>query len=153
MSPAPDDAAPRTSHRREDPPLRRPREPGKLPIMAPIARLTAVVLDCPDPHKLAAFYGELTGWQVEYDEPEWVTLNTGTGLRVCFQENPEYVPPGWPDPTGPQQVHLDFTVEDLDAAEDRVLALGAVKPDYQPGETWRVYADPVGHPFCLHEED
>ena len=26
--------------------------------MEPIARLTAVVLDCPDPHKLAAFYAE-----------------------------------------------------------------------------------------------
>ena len=62
--------------------------------MAPIARLTAVVLDCPDPHKLAAFYGELTGWRVEYDEPEWVTLNTGTGLRVCFQESAEYVAAG-----------------------------------------------------------
>src|SRR4029077_8305985 len=53
--------------------------------MALVARLTAGVLDCPDPHALAAFYGELTGWQVEYDEPEWVTLKTGMGLRVCFQ--------------------------------------------------------------------
>jgi predicted enzyme related to lactoylglutathione lyase len=121
--------------------------------MDPVARLTAVVLDCPDPHKLAVFYGELTGWRVEYDEPEWVTLNTGTGLRVCFQESPDHVPPVWPDPTGPQQVHLDLAVEDLDAAEQRVLALGAVKPDFQPGETWRVFADPAGHPFCLYEED
>ncbi len=121
---------------------------------APIARLTAVVFDCPDPHKLAAFYGELTGWTVEYDdEPEWVTLRSHTGLRICFQESPEHVPPVWPDPTAPQQVHLDFAVADLDEAEQRVLALGAVKPDYQPGETWRVYADPAGHPFCLYEED
>ena len=126
---------------------------GKLPLMAPVARLTAVVLDCADPHKLAEFYGELTGWRVEYGEPEWVTLNTGTGLRICFQESPDHVPPVWPDPTGPQQAHLDFAVEDLDEAEERVLALGAVKPDFQPGETWRVYADPAGHPFCLYEED
>jgi hypothetical protein len=48
---------------------------------------------------------------------------------------------------------LDLSVEDLDAAEERVLALGAVKPDFQPGETWRVFADPAGHPFCLYEED
>jgi predicted enzyme related to lactoylglutathione lyase len=120
--------------------------------MPPIARLTAVVLDCPDPHQLAIFYGELTGWQVEYEEPEWVTLNTGNGLRLCFQESADHVPPAWPDPTGPQQVHLDLSVEDLDEAEERVLALGAVKPDHQPGETWRVYADPAGHPFCLYEE-
>jgi predicted enzyme related to lactoylglutathione lyase len=121
--------------------------------MAPVARLTAVVLDCPDPHALAAFYGELTGWQVEYDEPEWVTLKTGIGLRVCFQETAEYVPPAWPDPTGPQQVHLDLEVEDLDEAEARILALGGYKPAFQPGETWRVYADPAGHPFCLYQED
>ena len=120
-----------------------------MPLMA---RLTAVVLDCPDPRKLAAFYGELTGWTVEYDEPEWVTLRTGTGLRVCFQESPDFVPPTWPDPPGPQQMHLDLAVEDLDLAEERVLALGAVKAEYQPGETWRVYADPAGHPFCLYEE-
>ena len=125
----------------------------KLLTMAPLARLTAVVLDCPDPHKLALFYGEITGWQVEYDEREWATLNSGTGVRVCFQENLEYVPPAWPNPTAPQQAHLDFSVEDLDAAEALILALGAVKPDFQPGETWRVYADPAGHPFCLYEED
>ncbi|HEY7226377.1 MAG TPA: VOC family protein [Micromonosporaceae bacterium] len=121
--------------------------------MEPIARLTAVVLDCPDPHKLASFYGELTGWAVEYDsEPEWVTLRSPTGLRLCFQEAADHVPPVWPDPSAPQQVHLDFSVPDLDEAEERVIALGAVKPDYQPGETWRVYADPAGHPFCLYEE-
>jgi predicted enzyme related to lactoylglutathione lyase len=120
--------------------------------MVPFARLTAIVLDCPDPKRLAEFYGELTGWPVEYAEAEWVTLNTGTGVRVCFQENVDYVPPAWPDPTGPQQVHIDLSVEDLDAAEELVLALGAVKPGYQPGEAWRVYADPAGHPFCLYEE-
>jgi hypothetical protein len=119
----------------------------------PVARLTSVVLDCPDPIRLAAFYGQLTGWSVEYEEPEWVTLNTGTSLRVCFQENLDHVPPAWPDPGGPQQAHLDFEVEDLDAAEELVLSLGGTKSDHQPGEVYRVYADPAGHPFCLYEED
>jgi hypothetical protein len=121
--------------------------------MPPIARLTAVVLDCPDPHALAVFYGELTGWPVEYEQPEWVTLNTGTGLRLCFQYSPDHTPPTWPNPNRPQQSHLDLSVEDLDTAETKVLTLGATKPDHQPGETWRVYADPAGHPFCLYEED
>ena len=66
-----------------------------------------------------------------------MTLKTGTGLRVCFQESVDHVPPAWPDATGPQQAHLDLEVEDLDAAEELVLALGAIKPAYQPGETWR----------------
>ena len=51
------------------------------------------------------------------------------------------------------QAHLDFDVEDADAAEARVLAAGATKFDYQPGDHFRVYADPAGHPFCLCTED
>jgi hypothetical protein len=120
--------------------------------MAPFVRLNAVVVDCPEPRKLAAFYGELTGWQVEYDEPEWVTLTSGSGLRLCFQEAPDYQRPTWPAPGVDQQLHLDFTVEDLDEAEAWVLALGASSAEYQPGETWRVFLDPAGHPFCLYEE-
>jgi hypothetical protein len=47
-------------------------------------------------------------------------------------------------------MHLDFYVDDLDAAEARVLAAGATKYDFQPNdEHCYVYADPAGHPFCL----
>jgi hypothetical protein len=53
----------------------------------------------------------------------------------------------------PQQLHLDFDVDDLDASEAVALSLGASKPDFQPGETFRVFLDPVGHPFCLVLED
>jgi hypothetical protein len=47
------------------------------------------------------------------------------------------------------QIHLDFDVDDLDATEARVLAAGATKYDFQPNDHCQVYADPVGHPFCL----
>jgi predicted enzyme related to lactoylglutathione lyase len=51
----------------------------------------------------------------------------------------------------PQQFHLDFSVGDIAAAEPRVLALGARVHDHQPSQNggFRVYLDPVGHPFCL----
>ena len=49
----------------------------------------------------------------------------------------------------PQQLHLDFDVDDLDVGEEQVLALGARKAEVQPGKTFRVYIDPAGHPFCL----
>jgi hypothetical protein len=49
----------------------------------------------------------------------------------------------------PQQFHLDFVVDDLDEAEAAVLELGATKADFQPGKTFRVFLDPVGHPFCF----
>ncbi len=54
----------------------------------------------------------------------------------------------WPDPDRPQQFHLDVMVDDVDAAEPRVLALGAQRLT-EPGDDNRVYADPAGHPFCL----
>jgi predicted enzyme related to lactoylglutathione lyase len=47
------------------------------------------------------------------------------------------------------QLHLHFRVDDLDAAERAVLALGGTMFDDQPGDRSRVYADPAGHPFCL----
>jgi hypothetical protein len=39
-------------------------------------------------------------------------------------------------------------VHDIDQAEPKVLALGARRLPGQ-GSSFRVYADPVGHPFCL----
>jgi predicted enzyme related to lactoylglutathione lyase len=41
-------------------------------------------------------------------------------------------------------------VTDLDAAQAQVLALGAtLLEDWSGTRTWRVFADPAGHPFCL----
>ena len=42
---------------------------------------------------------------------------------------------------------------ELDAGEAAVLALGAVKHEVQPGESFRVFLDPAGHPFCLCRTD
>jgi hypothetical protein len=44
--------------------------------------------------------------------------------------------------------HLDIRVADVDEAEPEVLALGARRLT-GGGADFRVYADPVGHPFCL----
>jgi hypothetical protein len=65
-----------------------------------------------------------------------------------FQQISDYRAPRWPDPAYPQQLHLDVTVDDVDAAEAAVLKLGATSL-HSSGENWRVYADPVGKPFCL----
>ncbi|MER5763004.1 VOC family protein [Streptomyces sp. NPDC002082] len=55
-----------------------------------------------------------------------------------------------PDPARPQQFHMDFGVADLDQAQERVLAMGAtVLDDGSEERSWRIYADPAGHPFCL----
>jgi predicted enzyme related to lactoylglutathione lyase len=114
-----------------------------------IAKLGAVVLDCPDPRALAAFYAGILGGTVE-GEGDWVDLKVPDGQSLAFQEAPGFVPPKWPAPDHSQQFHIDLTVEDLDAAEADVLALGAKALDADDrSRTFRVYADPAGHPFCL----
>ncbi|QIY95783.1 VOC family protein [Streptomyces sp. S1D4-11] len=120
-----------------------------------IAELQCVVLDCPEPLRLAEFYEALLGGTVNRPDPRWAlgeawsTLHTPSGLVLAFQRVADYWPPRWPDPAQPQQFHLDFGVPDLDRARDQVLALGATLLDAFDGRGWHVYADPAGHPFCL----
>ncbi len=117
--------------------------------MTGIARFSLVALDCRDPQALATFYGAVTGWPVHHDGGDWVQLRSDTGATIAFQLAPDHQPPVWPSTDHPQQVHLDFDVPDLEVGEEQVLALGARKAEFQPGETFRVFLDPAGHPFCL----
>lgn len=119
--------------------------------MSGIARLSLTALDCPNPHLLAGFYSAITGWPVDTDgvDFDWVPLKSDSGITLAFQLVDDYVAPEWPGQEHPQQVHLDFDVDDLDLAEERVIAIGARKHEVQPGTTFRVYVDPAGHPFCL----
>jgi catechol-2,3-dioxygenase len=112
-----------------------------------IGQLYSVIIDCPDPRGLAAFYSELTGLKVYGDDEEWVWLGDKSP-RLAFQLAPNHKPPQWPDPDHPQQFHMDVLVEDVETAERQVLALGATRLPGE-GEDFRVYADPAGHPFCL----
>jgi catechol 2,3-dioxygenase-like lactoylglutathione lyase family enzyme len=114
-----------------------------------LAKLGVVVLDCPDPRALARFYADVLGGTVE-DQGEWVDLKLPDGQALAFQAAPGYVPPQWPAADHSQQFHLDLDVPDLDAAEKEVLALGAKPLDTEDRtRSFRVYADPAGHPFCL----
>jgi len=117
----------------------------------PIARFSLVALDCPDPQSLAEFYQRLVGGRVEPQTADgsWITLVQPGGVHLAFQRDVDHVAPDWPD-GDPQQVHLDFDVDDLDEGERAVLALGARKATTQPRpDSWRVFLDPAGHPFCL----
>ncbi|WP_103354883.1 VOC family protein [Amycolatopsis sp. CA-128772] len=119
--------------------------------MSAVPTLGVVALDCPDPVALAEFYRSVLEWAAPEvaEDGHWVTLaNPAGGAGIAFQRVPDYRPPAWPSADNPQQLHLDLNVTDLEAAHERVLGLGAKLLDDEP-ETFRVYADPVGHPFCL----
>jgi len=113
-----------------------------------IARFPQLVIDCPDPTALAAFYGAILDWPVQADD-DWAQIRADYGDSIGFQRVERHVPPTWPSHDAPQQMHVDVTVDDLDVAEAAVLDLGASKHPHQPGTTFRVFLDPAGHPFCL----
>lgn len=126
-----------------------------------IGTLDNVVLEARDPRALARFYSELLGMPVTREDGDWVDLGEPPGMRLSFQLAPDHQPPRWPDPASSMQYHLDIGVDDIEAAEAEVLALGAtrlpwgsaeevargLRPESESG--FRVYADPAGHPFCL----
>ena len=107
----------------------------------------------PTPEHWRSSTAALLGGDVTYADDDWVNLRDGGNVLLSFQRAPDYQPPDWPSVEHGQQFHIDVTVDDVDQAEPQVLALGARRTDLQPGidedSNWRVYLDPVGHPFCL----
>jgi hypothetical protein len=126
------------------------------PSGAGVGRFDTVVIDCPDPRALVVFYAGLLGQEIAEDgNDSWQSLDgDGSGVSLAFQLASSYVAPSWPDGP-PQQLHLDLTVDDFATAHEKAVALGAtpLSPTTAPvagdTRTFRVYADPAGHPFCL----
>lgn len=121
-----------------------------------IADYRHATLDCPEPVALARFYARLLGLSVEplgqmkEEDVSWVRIQDGAGAPIIgFAKVANYLAPTWPEGEIPQQSHLEFSVTDLDIAERDAIALGARKSDHQTGTGFRVFLDPVGHPFCL----
>ena len=115
-----------------------------------IGRLEKTVIDCPDPRALAEFYAQMLGMVINEDIGDWVVIGSNPGLReLAFQRAAVWTAPRWPDPAHPQQMHLDIRVTDADRAEQEMLALGATRVPAEHETGFRVFTDPVGHPFCI----
>lgn len=110
------------------------------------------VLDCPDTAALAEFYGKVLGWKIVRSEGDWAVLQGPGELRLAFQQAADFVPLDWP--SDGIKIHLDFVVDDMDAAEQYVLGLGATKLEGNQNHAgFTVFRDPVGHVFCLCRRD
>jgi len=79
----------------------------------------------------AAFYGAMLDWTVK-SSPGWADVRSD-GQCISFQQVDGYTPPDWPGQKVPQQMHLDVVVDDLDAAEEAVLKLGATSMSISRG--------------------
>jgi hypothetical protein len=120
------------------------------PLGSPLVELACVVIDCADPGPVAEFWAAATGTEITRRDADsaWLDVN---GLTVIWRAVPEHRPTTWPAPDVPLHSHLDFYVDDLDAAEARLLALGARPAGFVPprAEGLVVLLDPAGHPFCI----
>jgi hypothetical protein len=134
-----------------------------------------VTFDAADPHKLARWWADLLGYQIEdsHDlvtrllsdgavaEAEVVRIDgrlflagavaasdpRGNGPRLFFQRVPE-------PKSAKNRVHLDVPVEagQLDDEVRHLVSSGASLTGYNtyPGHRAAVMRDPEGNEFCLH---
>jgi hypothetical protein len=117
--------------------------------MGEISKLGAVSLNCPDPHALAVFYSALLEKEITFESDDFSAIQLDN-LWLTMQRVEGFTASTWPSGEIPSHVHLDFSVANLDTGEAAVLAAGATLAPEQPErDRWRVFLDPVGHPFCI----
>ncbi|MET8404335.1 VOC family protein [Streptomyces sp900116325] len=115
--------------------------------------LTSVIIDAAEVEPESAFWHRLLGGSITRMPSHHFIRAAGLPVLV-IQSAPGHVAPSWPDGTS-QQMHLDFTVDDLATADRTATEAGAtrlrpideVHPETRTGS--RVYASPAGHPFCF----
>jgi predicted enzyme related to lactoylglutathione lyase len=120
--------------------------------MEGVGRLGWCAVDCADPLRLAAFWSEVLGMEIDEsylgDPPHYVGLipATPSGLVITFNRVPE-------PKTVKNRLHFDIEVDDVETATARVLELGghqARSDDFDEyGFRWRVMSDPEDNEFCL----
>jgi catechol 2,3-dioxygenase-like lactoylglutathione lyase family enzyme len=110
----------------------------------PAARLEHVNIRVSDPDRTATFLAKLTGWTERWRGPAiddgW-TIHLGAEFDYIALYTPKEGVPG-PFPKGNPLQHVGIVVDDLDAAEQVVIAHG-YEPfshaDYAPGRRFYFY--------------
>jgi predicted enzyme related to lactoylglutathione lyase len=112
---------------------------------------TTLVLDAADLDAVSSFWAALLGGTVQTSD-DWHQITVDGQPRLAIQLAPGHVQPQWPGGV-PQQMHLDLYVEDIAAAHEEAVGIGArllqAAEDLSATSGFQVYADPAGHPFCL----
>jgi predicted enzyme related to lactoylglutathione lyase len=114
------------------------------------SRLVELCLDANDPPRLARFWADALGWEIDETDGDIGLLPTdGTRFQILFEPVPE-------KKTGKNPIHLDLTTTSIDDQKETVARLveaGARHVDIgqQPDEPHVVLADPEGNEFCIIE--
>jgi predicted enzyme related to lactoylglutathione lyase len=122
--------------------------------MEAIGGLEAIIIDANDPEELASFWASMFGTRIvsrEAEFPFYVDLAPVGGVpMIVFQKADE-------PKTVKNRLHLDVSVEDIEAATERLESLGGRQIDaevgHEVGYAFRAVADPEGNEFCLVHRD
>ena len=111
------------------------------------SRFTELSVDSAEPEKLAQFWADVLGTEVEEIDDESASLKSppGGGPQMVFAKVPEAK-------TVKNRLHIDLSPVGCEQGEEvaRVLSLGARKVDIGQGDvSWVVLADPEGNEFCI----
>ncbi len=109
-----------------------------------------ITIDCPDPHRLAAFWEQFLGYVRRPDREggPYVTIDRPAGAdgppHVTFQRVPEAK-------TTKVRTHLDLFVEHAAPMVAKMVAAGATSVATTEAGDWttRVLLDPAGNEFCV----
>ena len=111
-------------------------------------RLVSLCFDANDPLRLARFWAEALGWNIDDETEDEIGLvaTDGTPLDFLFLPVPE-------PKAGKNRLHLDLVSESPEHQSemvDRLITLGAQPVDIGQGDvSWVVLADPEGNEFCV----
>ena len=114
-------------------------------------RWQSICIDSTDPASLAAWWAELLGWRITFEEDDEVVLEPpegspadGVSPDIVFCRVPEAK-------TVKDRLHIDLRPENQAAEVVRAEAMGARRVDVGQGtdKTWVVLADPEGNEFCI----
>ncbi len=113
----------------------------------------AITVDVPDMAEGLRFYGAAFGFEeVARPAPMYAMLQSGAA-RIALMEKPEgSVPAKGSDGRHWTPVHLDFHVDDFEAALARAVDAGATMEerfDMEGRPPVAFCSDPFGHGFCL----
>jgi predicted enzyme related to lactoylglutathione lyase len=116
-------------------------------------QLVSLCVDASDPLRLARFWAEALGWEVDDEGDGLVALvpTDGTRFEILFLQVPE-------EKTGKNPIHLDLTTSSIDdqtRSVEKLIERGARHVDVgqSPEDSHVVLADPEGNEFCLIEPD
>ncbi|MFD7170017.1 VOC family protein [Streptomyces violascens] len=101
-----------------------------------------------DGRALADFYAAALGWEVTQTFGDTAAMISDGTTTYVFYTAESFKAPKWPQDE--LVFHLDLAFDDVEAAQERLIGLGATKPAHQPGgKHWTVLLDPSGQPLCI----